>query len=205
MYTERDIIKKIRSGHRREILSYALTMLVMPTVFLLAFLNIPSTKNILPFIIVGVIIGTVVSSLVDYFLVWKKFIAPILSGDIVRNDPVFRVFKDTKQLVTAINEAAKEKAIYEHDGFRFTYKYIVDLEHPNTIMRIDDIINSYVTGDAHNTDGKMLVVEDCFNRTSHFSLSSDKEAAMHVCRLIDEQSPRLKDKKLKDDSVVVDI
>ena len=203
MYTEQDIIKKIRSNHRKEIFSYALTMLIMPSIFLLTFCAVPGAMKQLAVAIVLLTIGVIASFIVDYFIIWKRFIAPAINDNIVMNDPVFRVFKDVKQLTEVINEVAKGKAAYEHDGFRFNSKHIVDLDNPSTIMRLEDITNSYVTGDAHNTDGKMLVVEDCFNRTSHFSLSSDKEAAMHVCRLIYEQSPRLKDKKLKDDSVVV--
>ncbi|MCR4753491.1 MAG: hypothetical protein K5837_03685 [Candidatus Saccharibacteria bacterium] len=205
MYTEQDIIKKIRSNHRKEIFSYALTMLIMPSMFLLTFCAIPGAMKQLAVAIVLLAIGVIASFIVDYFIIWKRFIAPAINDSVVMNDPVFRVFKDVKQLTKVINEIAKDKAAYEHDGFRFNYRYIVDLDNPSTIMRLEDITNSYVTGDAHNTDGKMLVVEDCFNRTSHFSLSSDKEAAMHVCRLIYEQSPRLKDKKLKDDSVVTEL
>ena len=205
MYTEQDIIKKIRSNHRKEIFSYALTMLIMPSIFLLTFCAVLGAMKQLAVAIVLLTIGVIASFIVDYFIIWKRFIAPAINDSVVMNDPVFRVFKDVKQLTEVINEVAKGKAAYEHDGFRFNYKYIVDLDDPSTIMRLEDITNSYVTGDAHNTDGKMLVVEDCFNRTSHFSLSSDKEAAMHVCRLIYEQSPRLKDKKLKDDSVVTEL
>ena len=206
MYTEQDIIKKIRSNHRREIFSYALTMLIMPAAFLFLFINIPPrTTSELFLLLIIFIIGAIASVVVDYFVIWRLYIAPAIENNIVMNDPVFRVFKDIKQLTSVINEVASEKAIYEHNGFRFSYKYLVDLNNPSTIMRLEDITKTYVTADANNTDGKMVVVEDCFNRTSHFSLSSDKEAAMHVCRLIYEQSPRLKNEKLKDDSAVTEL
>lgn len=105
----------------------------------------------------------------------------------------------------AYNEAAEDKAIYESNGIKLTKKYIVDTKNPLTLMRLDDVTDSYVTGDPNDEGGKMVVVSDCHNRTCHYSITGDREAAMHLCRLVFKHAPRLADKKLKDDSVVVEL
>ena len=87
----------------------------MPSIFLLTFCAVPGAMKQLAVAIVLLTIGVIASFIVDYFIIWKRFIAPAMNDNIVMNDPVFRVFKDVKQLTEVINEVAKCKAAYEHD------------------------------------------------------------------------------------------
>ena len=205
MYTEGQIAKKIRAGHRQKLLVYILCMFFMPTAFFSA--SIPlfrgSISVSLPYILVMVVISSLATIFVDYFIIWKKFLEPDLKGSL-ENDPVFRAFKSLPNLTAAVNEAMSGDRLYQHDDFYFTYKYIVDARHPETIMRLEDIVESFVTGDTRS-DGKMVVVKDCYDRMSQFSLGGDKESAMHVCKMIYKYGSRLKNKPPKDDSVVAEL
>lgn len=202
MYTEEQIAKRIRVGYRKKIFVYVLCMFAMPTAFISA--SIPLSRGSisvnLPYILMMIIVGALATFFVDYFIIWKKFLAPDLKESAIK-DPVFRAFKNLPELTAAVNEAVSGDRLYQHNDFYFTYKYIVDVRHPDTIMRLEDIIESFVTGDTHS-DGKMVVAKDCHNRTSQFSLGGDREAAMHVCKMIYKYASRLKNKPLKDDSVV---
>ena len=202
MYTETEIAKRIRAGYRKKIVVYILCMFIIPAAFISA--SIPVLRgNVsigLQYILTMIAIGLPATFIVDYFIIWKKFLAPDLKEGMDK-DPVFRAFKSLPELTAAINEAVGGDSHYQHDDFYFTYKYIVDVQHPDTIMRLDDIVESFVTGDTHS-DGKMVVAKDCYDRVSQFSLSGDGEAAMHVCKMIYKHGSRLKNKPLKDDSVV---
>lgn len=92
MITEDDVKKMIIKKNRKSIASYIALMFFMPAIFVL-LVTMTNPKELNAVTLSVIIIGIIATFIVDYFIIWKKF----LSVEIRQikdpwSDPVFRVF-----------------------------------------------------------------------------------------------------------------
>lgn len=203
MFTEEEVIKQINKKNLMERLLYSLVLLVMPGVFILMIIEIKAYDS-LPVLLLIVIMGIISTFIVDYFIIFKRFIVPSMGRKNAMNDPVFKAFKTPAELVEALNKAKQAESIYELDSVKVTREYIVDYSDIRTIMRLEDITGASI-GRNPKSEGDALFITDSHDRTCYFILGGDVNAARHVINILIRYSPRLRDKAQKNDSVVTEL
>ena len=203
MVTEKDIVKFISRKLRTKVILLSLTLLFFPFMFSLPFFHLNNVR--IEYIIVLVSIGLLFTLVVDGFII-KIFLRPAIQE--YKNpldEPIFRSFKNPARLADAINEANSQASIYEQGPVRLTEKYIYNKSDYRSIARLHEVRELRLVMDPKDTEGTALMVVDCHQHSTTFSVSGDRNAARHLGDLVQKHCPDISKNGLEQPSEVVKI
>ncbi len=194
MVTEQQLNSKIKKAHILNCIGFMFAMLVFPVMYAMPFVFSGIERAPIEMIVAVSLIGVIFTVGIDGYILRKHLLPEIRDVKNVTNDPIFRAFDSMSEIVRILNEIEATPKIYEHNNVKLVKDYIVDMGDYRTLMRLADVTHLGIGMDAHDTDGSALMVRDKFDRICRYSISGDKNAAIHLGDLVIKHCPSIKNK-----------